>query len=95
MEQANREYIYDIMTGSKKVRFLCYYILGNPHERSVHYSRSSDQRTNCSRDNQRSKEIKKHVEIKLYLPKLRKGKQPDRNFVWNIGKWLKRAYSKL
>ena len=52
MEQADRDYIYDIMTGTKKVRFLCYYLLGNPHERSVHYSRSSDQRTNCSRDNQ-------------------------------------------
>ena len=24
MEQADREYIYDIMTGSKKVRFDCY-----------------------------------------------------------------------
>ena len=41
------------------------------------------------------KEAKKHVEIKLYLQKLAKGKQPDRKFVWNIGKWSKRAYSKL
>ena len=56
IEQTNREYIYDIMTRSKKVWFLCYYILGNPHEISVHYSRSSYQRTNCSRDDQRSKE---------------------------------------
>ena len=41
------------------------------------------------------KEAKKNVEIQLYLPNLVKGRQPDRNFVGNIGKWLKRVYSKL
>ena len=78
IEQANREYIFDIMTGSKKVRFLCYYIRAIfmkdlfithvPHIKGLTVQEII-------------KEAKKHVEIKLYLTKIAKGKQPDRNFV--------------
>ena len=39
------------------------------------------------------KEAKKHVDIELYLPNLSKGKQPDRNFVWNVGKWFQQSMS--
>ena len=30
-------------------------------------------------------EVRKHVEIDLYMPNLSKGKLPDRSFVWNVG----------
>ena len=60
-------------------------MLGNPHEIFVYYSCSLIKGLTVQGI---IKEAKKLIDIELYLPNLSKEKKPDRNFLWNVGKWL-------
>ena len=82
--QVTSEFVYDIMFGKKKVSILVIHLaLGSETERCGYNARTSNSR---SEDKSNLEESRRHTDIDAYMPDLKDGKLPNKDFVVNVGK---------